>query len=70
MKYWYTMQAGFFVPGQTAQPALGTPLPYLRPITSGVAAGHPVNGDPIVITYTPTWPASAPTLQMGETLTL
>jgi hypothetical protein len=70
MKFWYPMQAGFFVPGVGSQPAPGTPLPYLRPIVSGSPAGDAVNGDPQVITYLPRWPEGTPTLQMGETLTL
>ncbi len=70
MQFWYPMRDGFFVPGLTPQPAVGTPLPYLRPISGGSYSGDKVSGDPIVISYRPAWPQFAPTLRVAETLTL
>lgn len=69
MKFWYPMRAGFFIPGLAFQPAAGTPLPYLRPLSGTTPLGDAVTGDPLTITYAPTWPANAPELRVGETLT-
>lgn len=70
MKFYYTMQEGFYVPGVATQPAVGTIMPYLRPLTSGVPVGDPVTGAALTITYRPVWPATAPELRVAETLTL
>jgi hypothetical protein len=70
MQFWYPMQAGFFVPGLASQPAVGTPLPFLRPVSGSTYTGDKVTGDPIVVTYRPTWPAYSPTLRVAETLAL
>lgn len=71
MKYFYTMRANFVFPGLTTQPAVGTALPYLRPVNdSGAFVGDPVTGSPLTVVYRPTWPSSPPTLSVGETLTL
>lgn len=70
MKFWYPMQAGFFFPGRSTQPTVGTALPYLRALSSGVPVGDAVTGDPLSVTYKPSWPANLPELQVGETLTL
>ena len=69
MQFYYTMRDGFFIPG-VAQPAVGTALPYLRPLSGGAPQGHPVSGTALSITYRPRWPESAPTLRVAETLTL
>ncbi len=75
MKLYYKSRAGFFVPGTGELPA-DTILPFLR--ASG-RSGQPLNlsainpgqaDDPLMITYTPVWPADAPELRVGETLTL
>lgn len=71
MQWYYTMREGFFIPGLAAQPAEGTILPYLRPKnTDGTYAGDPVTGTPLTVTYRPVWPSDAPTMSVGETLTL
>eukprot|EP01031_Cornospumella_fuschlensis_P016369 gene16369-19998_t len=50
--------------------AIGTVLPYLRPLTSGTPTGDPVTGTSLTIVYRPVWPASAPELRIAESLTL
>ena len=73
MRWYYTMRPDFFVPGRalSAQPAEGTLLPYLRPKnTDGSYAGDPVTGTPLTVTYRPVWPSDAPTMSVGETLSL
>ena len=69
MQFYYAMQQGFFVPG-VAQPALGTLLPFLRPLSGGNPQGDPVNGTALTVIYRPAWPQMAPELRVGETLTL
>lgn len=70
MQWYYTMRPGFYIPGRATQPAEGTILPYLRPRNSdGTHAGDPVTGTPLTVVYRPAWP-TAPTLGVGETLTL
>jgi hypothetical protein len=70
MQFYYKMREGFFVPGLATQPAVGTILPYLRPIVSSAYVGDPVTGTSQTITYRPVWPAGAPSLRIAETLTL
>ena len=70
MQFYYRMQESFFVPGETSQPAVGTALPYLRPLSAGVPQGHAVTGTPLTITYRPVWPDTVPELRVAETLTL
>ncbi len=69
MQFYYTMRSDFVFPGR-AQPAVGTILPYLRPISNGVYQGDPVTGTPLTILYRPVWPSAPPTLTTAETLTL
>ncbi|MES2709909.1 MAG: hypothetical protein V4726_25150 [Verrucomicrobiota bacterium] len=75
MKLYYPGRAGFFVPGMGEIPA-GTILPFLR---NAARSGLPLDlnaindgqsDQPLLITYRPTWPANAPELRVGETLTL
>ncbi len=72
MNWYYTMREGFYVPGVTTQPSVGTVLPYLRPKNSAGTAyeGDAVTGTPITVTYLPTWPTSTPSMSVGETLSL
>ena len=70
MQFYYTMREGFYVPGVATQPAVGTVLPYLRPLNSGVPTGDPITGTAQTIIYRPVWPESAPELHVAETLTL
>jgi len=69
MQFYYTMRGDFVFPGR-AQPAVGTILPYLRPISNGVYQGDPVTGTPLTVLYRPVWPSAPPTLTTAETLTL
>lgn len=71
MRWYYTMQPGFFIPGLAAQPPAGTILPYLRPLDeNGEPVGDPVTGASLTIIYRPAWPTDAPIMSVGETLTL
>ena len=65
MRYFYPTQPGFWFPELTVQPALGTVVPYLRK----VATDNPLTGEPLPIVFKPLWPASAPQLLVGQTLT-
>ena len=70
MQWYYPMTAGFYFP-QGAAPALGTALPFLRPLDpDGVPLGDAVNGTALTVNYTPLWPESVPVLHLAETLTL
>ena len=70
MQWYYPMQDGFFIPEPSTQPALGTKLPFLRPLASGVAQGDAVTGTSLTVSYTPAWPTAVPSLRIAETLTL
>lgn len=82
MKYFYYSQPGFYLPGRgfADQPPAGTPMPYLRPLPAGAtdeeledfakaADNSGVKQQSVGISYQPKWPAYAPTMRMGETLT-
>ncbi len=69
MQFYYTMRSDFVFPGR-AQPAVGSILPYLRPIVNNVYQGDPVTGTPLTVLYRPQWPSAPPTLTTAETLTL
>ncbi len=83
MKLYYLNQSGFFIPGYTlaAQPAVGTPLPFLRAASRSGLTLSPSSIDasatdsskdqadaPLAITYHPAWPTTCPELRVGETL--
>ena len=71
MQWYYTMRDGFFIPGLSSQPVEGTILPYLRPKnTDGTFAGDSVTGTPLTVLYRPQWPDDAPSMSVGETLTM
>ena len=82
MKLYYLSQEGFFIPGMSTQPAVGTILPFLRKasrsgealdITAITANAEDTAGqadEPLSIVYTPAWPTNSPELAVGETLTL
>jgi hypothetical protein len=70
MQFYYAMQEGFFVPGESSQPEEGTPLPYLRPLSGGDPVGDAVTGSPLTVVYRPSWPEVVPELRLAETLTL
>ncbi len=69
MQFYYPMQTSFVFPNR-AQPAEGTPLPFLRPIIDDAYVGDPVTGTPITVAYFPAWPISPPTMSVGETLAM
>ena len=65
MRYFYPTQPGFWFPELTDQPVLGTVVPYLRKVSTD----NPLTGEPLPIVFKPLWPASAPQLLIGQTLT-
>jgi hypothetical protein len=66
MRYFYRTQPGFYFPELgAAQPAVGTVVPYIRK----TATDNPILGEPITVQFRPIWPAAAPELRIGETLT-
>ncbi|MES2705021.1 MAG: hypothetical protein V4726_00315 [Verrucomicrobiota bacterium] len=75
MKLYYPSRAGFFVPG-LGEVAEGTILPFLRnsarngSLLNLTAIDKDQTDEPRLITYNPAWPANAPELRVGETLTL
>ncbi len=69
MQFYYTMRSDFVFPNR-AQPAVGTILPYLRPVSNGVYQGDPITATPLTVLYRPQWPSAPPTLTTAETLTL
>lgn len=60
MNWCYQNQPGFYYPGEAPQPALGQEIPFL--------SGPGSRGKPRPVTYTINWPASPPTLYVGDTL--
>jgi hypothetical protein len=82
MKLYYLSQEGFFIPGMSTQPAVGTILPFLRntarsgqlldvdAITANSTGTAGQADEPLSIVYTPTWPTNSAELAVGETLTL
>ena len=76
MRLYYPTQDGFFIPGHTSQPALGTAVPFLRELSlsgSTLDLGQidkDETHEPLAISYRPKWPDNVPKLRMGETLTL
>jgi len=73
MQYYYPTLETFAFPnaatGVDEAPALGTNVPYLRPLDGGGnPLGDPVEGTPLTITFTPVWPEQTPILHFGETL--
>lgn len=70
MQWYYPMAADFDFPGMTTPPAVGTALPYLRPLTDGVPQGDAVSGTALTVIYRPDWPESVPSMRVAETLTL
>jgi len=64
MRYFYTTQVGFWFPSLSAQPALGTIVPYLLKDKTQ----NPVLGEALEIKFKPVWPSAAPELRVGETL--
>lgn len=73
MKYFYPFQEGFYVPNLATQPKAGDPMPYLRaydPATqSYIGSTTGAEGQALDIFFEPKWPAFAPVLNFGETLT-
>jgi hypothetical protein len=70
MQWYYPMAAGFYFPGRSTLPAVGSALPFLRPLTNGAPEGDAVTGTALTVSYTPVWPDTVPSLHIAETLTL
>ena len=77
VQYHYETLDGFYFPGESTQPSVGTRTPYLRSYDTNAAAyvGGAYDGaadavSALSITYIPIWPTDAPELHRGETLTL
>ena len=81
MRYYYKTLPGFAWPSlgnnPSNWPAVGSIVPYLRPLTNGVYAGDPTssNTPSLDIVYRPVWPELGPNgnplpiLAQGQTLT-
>lgn len=73
VKYFYPFQQGFYIPDVATQPAVGSPMPYLRiydtAAQSWIGSATGVAGQSMEIFFEPKWPAFAPVLNLGETLT-
>ena len=76
MRYFYPMQTNFWFPAMNSdqQPPAGTPIPWLPspPPTESIrlmSYGYPTYGTPIDFKWTATWPASIPSMKVGQTLT-
>lgn len=72
MRFYYKTREGFFFPQLTAQPDLGTTVPYLRAPDGlggwlGSPIGHSQQALPIV--YKPVWPSNPAKMKRGYTLT-
>jgi hypothetical protein len=70
MQWYYPMAADFYFPGLASPPAVGTALPFLRPLLEGSSQGDAVDGTAMTVSYSPVWPDSVPSLHVAETLTL
>jgi hypothetical protein len=71
MRFYYQMQEGFdFSRDVVDLPVVGTTLPYLRTKNrDGTFVGDYKTGVSLEIFYRAQWPANAPSLQVGHTLT-
>ncbi|MEY4199093.1 MAG: hypothetical protein RLZZ265_833, partial [Verrucomicrobiota bacterium] len=71
MRFYYKTQEGFAWPSETNAPAVGTVVPYLRTrVVNGFTGDGKSSADPALdIVYRPVWPANAPVVAFGETLT-
>ena len=81
MRYYYKTEASFDWPGEATPPAVGSIVPYLRPInpTTGAFIGAAAVRDTesLAVVYRPIWPVrdpqnsarAVPSLPFGETLT-
>lgn len=67
MQFYYAMQPGFNFPKRSisAQPAIGTELPWLPTTYTDAGTG----GTPADLTYTAEWPTHTPVLSIAQTLT-
>lgn len=69
MQWYYYMRSDFYWPYIQGQPtpAVGTPVPFLN--NGPAAANFSAGAMPIDVSYTTRWPATAPVLPVGDTLT-
>ncbi len=73
MRFFYPMQAGFWIPQLPAnnQPEPLTELPWLSAWGSpSPVAATVLNGTPVRVAFNINWPAIVPTLSIADTLTL
>ncbi len=70
MRYYYKTDASFDWPGLADPPAIGSIVPYLRPLTNGtyLGTGAAKTELSLEILYRPVWPESVPSLPYGATL--
>jgi hypothetical protein len=68
MRFYYKTEEGFAWPGLANPPAIGTIVPYLRPVGSTADPASTTTAA-LDIVYRPVWPQSAPVVDFGETLT-
>lgn len=79
MQYYYKTEASFAFPSLAIAPAVGTIVPYLRPVVGGAyeGTGSSSNDTPLSIVYRPYWPErdpadaskAVPIMPYGYTLT-
>ena len=73
MRYYYKTQEGFAWPGYPNPPAVGTVVPYLRSLGANgqyIGSGDSSSAQAMDVVYRPVWPANAPVVDFGETLTV
>ena len=70
MRFYYKTEAGFAWPGIASPPAIGSIVPYLRPRSGDAFSGDPASKltPSLDVVYRPVWPANAPVLRYGESL--
>lgn len=69
MQWYYYMRNDFYWPYQNGAttPTEGTPVPFLN--DGPIGGTFPVGAKPVDVTYVTHWPATAPMLPVGDTLT-
>ena len=70
MRFYYKTQEGFAWPGLAQPPAVGSVVPFLRNPGDSSPDTSASKSAALDIVYRPVWPANAPKLAFGETLTV
>ncbi len=70
LRYYYKTEPSFAWPGLAVPPAVGSIVPYLRPLSGNTYAGDGASKTTasLDIVYRPTWPTAVPTMSFAETL--